>query len=92
MSYCSFLKDLSGNMRTAATITTHGTIDFWCYPFFDSPAVFCSLLDSNKGGRWSIHPMLCSTQKMQEEQGMRMAASSRDKQYYWPETNVLLTR
>jgi GH15 family glucan-1,4-alpha-glucosidase len=83
---------LIGNMRTAATVTTHGTIDFWCYPFFDSPAVFCSLLDRNKGGRWSIHPMTCSTQKTQEEQGMRMAASSRDKQYYWPETNLLLTR
>ena len=31
-------------------------IDFFCYPHFDSPSVFFALLDSKKGGQFSIKP------------------------------------
>ena len=76
----------AGNMRTAAVITMHGTVDFWCYPHFDSPAVFCSLLDRHKGGYWGIHPVLSGPEKEVRDSNVR------DKQYYWPETNILVTR
>jgi GH15 family glucan-1,4-alpha-glucosidase len=44
-------------MLTTALVTTYGSISFMCYPYFDSGAPFCSLLDSKKGGYFSITPM-----------------------------------
>lgn len=49
-----------------------------CRPEFDSPTVFCRLMDKNKGGYFSIHPegdMSCTT-----------------KQQYLPSSNILQTR
>ena len=66
-----------GNMRTVALVSTHGSIDFFCFPKFDSPTVFASLLDPEKGGCFSIHPAL---------------KNSRTKQLYLPNTNILITR
>ena len=43
---------LIGDLQTAALVTTDGTVDFFCCPRFDSPSVFASLLDAEKGGRW----------------------------------------
>ena len=39
-----------GNMRSIALVGTHGSIDFFCFPRFDSPTVFAALLDPEKGG------------------------------------------
>ena len=44
-------------MLTTALITTYGKISFMCYPYFDSGAPFCYLLDSKKGGFWAITPV-----------------------------------
>jgi GH15 family glucan-1,4-alpha-glucosidase len=66
-----------GNMRTAALVGMNGSIDWFCVPFFDSPSVFAAILDDQKGGRFEIGP---------REDGVRT------KQFYWPETNVLVTR
>ncbi len=66
-----------GNMRSAAVISIGATIDFFCFPNFDSPTVFASLLDEEKGGFFSIDP---------EMEGVRC------KQMYLPDTNILLTR
>ncbi|HXL18727.1 MAG TPA: trehalase-like domain-containing protein, partial [Streptosporangiaceae bacterium] len=35
---------------------TDGTVDWLCYPRFDSPSVFASLLDADKGGHFRIAP------------------------------------
>ena len=43
-------------MQTAALVTTEGTVDFFCCPRFDSPNVFASLLDAERGGHFSIDP------------------------------------
>ncbi len=43
-----------GNGRTAAIIDALGSIVFCCLPAFDSGTVFASLLDEEKGGRFSI--------------------------------------
>ena len=67
---------LIGNMHTAALVSNDGSIDWLCLPFFDSPAVFNSLLDDEKGGSFSIAAI----------------GSADHRQIYFPETNVLITR
>nr|WP_312740649.1 glycoside hydrolase family 15 protein [Candidatus Nitrospira neomarina] len=68
---------LIGNMQTTALVGMNGSIDWFCYPYFDSPSVFCAILDDAKGGRFKIAPV---------PDGVK------SKQYYWPDTNVLVTR
>jgi GH15 family glucan-1,4-alpha-glucosidase len=38
-----------GNMRSIALVGVNGSIDFLCYPNFDSPTVFAALLDDERG-------------------------------------------
>ena len=45
-----------GNMRTAALVGIDGSIDWFCFPHFDSPSVFAAILDDEKGGRFRIAP------------------------------------
>src|SRR5215467_11643189 len=66
-----------GNMQSIALVGMNGSIDFLCYPEFDSPTVFAALLDDKKGGSFEIRPRL---------------ANVRVRQLYLPETNILLTR
>jgi GH15 family glucan-1,4-alpha-glucosidase len=66
-----------GNMQSIALVGMNGSIDFLCYPNFDSPAVFAALLDDERGGRFEIRPQL---------------SNMRVRQMYLPETNILLTR
>jgi hypothetical protein len=39
-----------GNMRTVAHVGINGSIDWYCYPHFDSPSIFGALLDDKNGG------------------------------------------
>ncbi|CAO5173723.1 alpha,alpha-trehalase [Frankia sp. AiPs1] len=41
---------LVGDLQTAALVAADGTVDWWCTPRFDSPSMFASLLDSDRGG------------------------------------------
>lgn len=66
-----------GNMRSIALVGMDGSIDFLCYPDFDSPTVFAALLDYKEGGRFQIEPQL---------------TNMRVRQLYLPDTNILLTR
>jgi GH15 family glucan-1,4-alpha-glucosidase len=66
-----------GNMKSIALVGMNGSIDFLCYPDFDSPTVFASLLDEKQGGRFQIEPRLTNV---------------RIRQLYLPDTNILLTR
>jgi GH15 family glucan-1,4-alpha-glucosidase len=47
---------LIGDLQTAALVTTDGCIDWFCCPRFDSPSIFASLLDADKGGYFRIAP------------------------------------
>src|SRR3954471_17426054 len=68
---------LIGDLQTAALITTDGSVDWFCFPRFDSPSVFAALLDDEKGGRFRIRPA---------------GAEYTAKQMYLPDTAVLVTR
>ena len=45
---------LIGDLQTAALVATDATVDWFCVPRFDSPSVFASLLDADRGGRFRI--------------------------------------
>ena len=66
-----------GDLNTIALVGLNGSIDFMCFPDFDSPTIFAALLDAEKGGHFQIIPAF---------------TDMKTKQLYLPDTNVLLTR
>jgi len=66
-----------GDLSTVALVSVEGSIDFMCFPHFDSPSIFGALLDHDKGGRFQIAPI---------------SQQFNCKQRYLPDTNILLTR
>lgn len=46
-----------GNCHSAVLIGPDGSVDWGCFPDFDSPALFCRLLDSTQGGYFQIAPV-----------------------------------
>jgi GH15 family glucan-1,4-alpha-glucosidase len=66
-----------GDMRSAALVNDKGSVDFFCWPEFDSPSIFCALLDTPEAGIFQLSPDL---------------PDARREQIYLPDTNVLLTR
>ncbi|OEJ37093.1 glycosyl hydrolase family 15 [Streptomyces agglomeratus] len=67
---------LIGDLRSVALVGTDGTIDWYCCPSFDAPSVFAAVLDADKGGRFEL----------------AASVPARTEQFYFPDTNVLITR
>src|SRR5688500_20152922 len=65
-----------GDLHTAALVSTDGDIDWLCLPRYDSPSVFASILDDERGGRFTV----------------RCTGATKVKQMYLPDSNVLVTR
>jgi GH15 family glucan-1,4-alpha-glucosidase len=66
-----------GDLNTTALVGMDGSIDFMCFPQFDSPTIFAALLDGEKGGRFKLAPLTDDV---------------RLKQTYLPDSNILHTR
>jgi GH15 family glucan-1,4-alpha-glucosidase len=66
---------LIGDLHTAALVGLNGSIDWCCFPYFDSPSVFASILDATRGGSFQVAPAVPHT----------------SEQRYSPATNVLIT-
>ncbi|MFJ9643158.1 glycoside hydrolase family 15 protein [Streptomyces sp. NPDC101206] len=45
---------LIGDLRTAALVSSDGVVDWFCAPRFDSPSLFASLLDHDRGGYFAV--------------------------------------
>jgi GH15 family glucan-1,4-alpha-glucosidase len=67
---------LIGDGFSAALVRADGTIDWLCFPRFDSPSVFAAVLDERKGGSTSVRPADYPFEALQR---------------YDPDTNVLET-
>ncbi|MFE6281164.1 glycoside hydrolase family 15 protein [Streptomyces sp. NPDC057877] len=67
---------LIGDLRSVALVGTDGTIDWYCCPSFDAPSVFATVLDADRGGCFEL----------------AAGGAARTKQFYFPDTNVLITR
>jgi GH15 family glucan-1,4-alpha-glucosidase len=66
---------LIGDCHSAALVGRDGSIDWACFPCFDSPAVFSAILDERRGGSWS----------------MDAREATHSTRAYVPDTNVLVT-
>ncbi|MFF4399984.1 glycoside hydrolase family 15 protein [Streptomyces sp. NPDC001480] len=69
-----------GDLQTVALVSSGGTIDWWCTPRFDSPSVFASLLDSERGGNCRL------AAELPDGNGMTV------RQLYLSDTAILVTR
>jgi GH15 family glucan-1,4-alpha-glucosidase len=49
---------LIGDLQTAALVSRSGSVDWCCFPRFDSGACFASLLGTPEHGRWSLAPSI----------------------------------
>ncbi|GCE02858.1 glycoside hydrolase family 15 protein [Dictyobacter aurantiacus] len=45
-----------GDCHSAVLVSPDGSVDWGCLPDFDSPAIFCRLLDAERGGYFQIAP------------------------------------
>lgn len=66
---------LIGNSRAAALVCKAGSLEWCCLPEFDSPSLFATLLDREKGGFFAVTPI----------------SGYRSSQRHLPDTNVLET-
>ncbi|MER6128590.1 glycoside hydrolase family 15 protein [Streptomyces sp. NPDC001795] len=67
---------LIGDLRSVALVGSNGTIDWYCSSAFDAPSVFAAIVDADRGGSFELSATV----------------PARTKQFYFPDTNVLITR
>ncbi|RDI77488.1 hypothetical protein Vi05172_g12482 [Venturia inaequalis] len=70
--------DPTGLRKNTGYMPANGGLDMMCWPDFDSPSVFCRMLDKDKGGSFTVNPKKCG--------------HITTKQQYLPSSNILQTR
>lgn len=76
-----------GNLHTAALVSKQdASIDYLCFPEFDSPLLFGRLLTRDGGGFFQVSP-LCNSGEASSA-GIKWST----KQMYLPSSNILITR
>jgi len=60
---------LLGDLHSAALVSDRGSVDWLCFPRFDSPACFAALLGDPDNGRWVLAPV--EEEAVIEERGYR---------------------
>ena len=78
---------LIGDCETAALVGLDGSIDWLCWPRFDSDAVFAALLGSPDNGRWQIRPSGENVRVSRRYRGDSLILETR---FETPEGSVLL--
>lgn len=66
-----------GDLRTVALVGPRASVDFLCFPQFDSPSIFAAHVDRDRGGAFRLEPLL---------------RDANEKKLYLPDTNILLSR
>jgi alpha,alpha-trehalase len=63
---------LIGDGTTAALVARDGAVVWMCAPRFDSPPVFCRILDARRGGAFTVAPsvVLASGQRYEDDTGV----------------------
>lgn len=59
-----------GDLHTAALVSNTGSVDWLCWPRFDSPACFAALVDTPDAGRWLLAPAAggtCSSRRYRDD-------------------------
>lgn len=80
---------LIGDLQTCALISSEGVLDWFCSPRFDSPSIFASLLDHDRGGYFAI---TAGTPSDLDEEGPASGPEVVTRQLYLADTAVLITR
>ena len=68
---------LVGDCEAAALVALDGSIDWLCWPRFDSPACFSALLGSPEHGHWIVTPVAAPTSVTRRYRGDSMVLETR---------------
>src|ERR1700752_4181613 len=58
-----------GDCLSAALVGRNGSIDWLCWPHFDSDACFAALLGNSRHGRWRLAPAAAAMRVSRRYQG-----------------------
>jgi GH15 family glucan-1,4-alpha-glucosidase len=68
---------LIGDCESAALVGTDGSVDWLCWPRFDSDACFAALLGTSEHGRWLLAPSEASTRVTRRYRGDTLVLETR---------------
>jgi GH15 family glucan-1,4-alpha-glucosidase len=69
---------LIGDCHSAALISRDGSIDWACFPRFDSAAIFCRVLDEQRGGHFRVTPANVTSSRRRYIEGTNVLETTFD--------------
>lgn len=80
---------LIGDLQTCALVSSEGVLNWFCSPRFDSPSIFASLLDHDRGGYFAI---TADTRPVPDGEEEASDPEVVTRQLYLADTAILITR